>query len=124
MRNRLLRRDYLLPLWMAIPFFVEGRSAAGPAAIPLAMLAAIGLVDVVLPGLQALTAKTRTNDQTESQTEPVTPLERNVFLYLLLYLLFSAYQFGFGLSNATVYAPDLEECRVQEILPLIRASSC
>ena len=40
--QRLLRRDYLLPLWLAIPFLVEGRSAAGPAAIPLAMLAAIG----------------------------------------------------------------------------------
>ena len=52
--NRLLNRDYLLPLWMVIPFIVEGRSAAGPAAIPLAMLAAIGLVDVVFAGLHAL----------------------------------------------------------------------
>jgi len=98
--SRLLRRDYLLPLWMVIPFFVEGRSAAGPAAIPLAMLAAIGLVDVVLSALQSRNA--------EPQPDEVLPVERNVFIYLLLYLLFSTYQFGFGLSSATLYAPDRE----------------
>ena len=47
----LIRREYLLTLWMIIPFFVEGRSAPGPASIPLAMLAAFGLVDVVLAGI-------------------------------------------------------------------------
>jgi hypothetical protein len=98
--SRLLRRDYLLPLWMVIPFFVEGRSAAGPAAIPLAMLAAIGLVDVVLAALQAKNG--------EPQPDEVRPVERNVFIYLLLYLLFSTYQFGFGLSSATLYPPDRE----------------
>ncbi len=55
----LARRDYLLPLWMAIPFFVEGRSAPGPAAIPLVMLAAIGLIDVIFPALQASAKKIR-----------------------------------------------------------------
>lgn len=100
--QRLARRDYLLPLWMVIPFFVEGRSAAGPAAIPLAMLAAIGLVDVVLAGLQS------SSGREADLSEQVTPLERNVFLYLLLYLLFSTYQFGFQLSSATLYPPDRE----------------
>jgi hypothetical protein len=98
----LARRDYLLPLWMAIPFFVEGRSAAGPAAIPLAMLAAIGLVDVVFAALQRLVG-TETD-----QPEQVSSIERNVFIYLLLYLLFSTYQFGSRLSNATLYPPDQE----------------
>jgi hypothetical protein len=98
----LVRRDYLLPLWMAIPFFVEGRSAAGPAAIPLAMLAAIGLVDVVFVALQ------RSAETEAEQSEQVSSIERNVFIYLLLYLLFSTYQFGSGLSNATLYPPDQE----------------
>jgi hypothetical protein len=102
--DRLRRRDYLLPLWMAIPFFVEGRSAAGPAAIPLAMLAAIGLVDIVLAALQSWAG----NPQAQDGSEQITPDERNVFIYLLLYLLFSTYQFGFGLSNATVYPADRE----------------
>jgi hypothetical protein len=96
---------------MAIPFFVEGRSAAGPAAIPLAMLAAIGLVDVVLAALQSWAEKPHVDEHgevTENLSGHVTPVERNVFIYLLSYLLFSTYQFGFGLSNATVYSPDRE----------------
>jgi hypothetical protein len=100
--HRLIRRDYLLPLWMAIPFFVEGRSAAGPAAIPLAMLATIGLVDVIIPALQASAKKDA------EPSNQVSSVERNVFFYLLLYLVFSAYQFGFQLSAATLYPPDEE----------------
>jgi hypothetical protein len=100
--QRLARRDYLLPLWMAIPFFVEGRSAAGPAAIPLAMLAAIGLIDVVFAALL------RSAGTDTDQPEQVSTIERNVFIYLLLYLLFSTYQFGSRLSNATLYPPDQE----------------
>jgi hypothetical protein len=98
--SRIIRREYLLPLWMAIPFFVEGRSAAGPAAIPLAMLAAIGLVDVVLAALQAWAGK--------ELPEDVPSSERNIFIYLLVYLVFSTYQFGFELSNAILYPPDRE----------------
>jgi hypothetical protein len=100
--HRLIRRDYLLPLWMAIPFFVEGRSAAGPAAIPLAMLAAVGLVDVIFPALQASVKRDA------EPSDSISPIERNVFFYLLLYLVFSAYQFGYQLSAATVYPDDQE----------------
>jgi len=121
--SRLLRRDYLLPLWMAIPFFVEGRSAAGPAAIPLAMLAAIGLVDVVLAAMQARAGKDRVASEGSSQNdvaqpEQVAPIERNIFIYLLAYLLFSAYQFGSGISGATLYPPDREAMSwVRENIP-------
>ena len=97
--QRLVRREYLLPLWMVLPFFVEGRSAPGPAAIPLAMLAAIGLVDVVLAAIQK---------PADADAEHVSSVERNVFIYLILYLIFSAYQFGFQLSNAKLYPPDQE----------------
>jgi dolichyl-phosphate-mannose-protein mannosyltransferase len=101
--DRLVRREYLLPLWMVIPFFVEGRSAPGPAAIPLAMLAAVGLVDVVLAALKA-TAR----EDSSTSTEYLTSVERNVFVYLLLYLIFSTYQFGLQLASATLYPPDRE----------------
>ena len=110
--SRLIRRDYLLPLWMVIPFFVEGRSAPGPAAIPLAMLAAVGLVDVI-GALQAWVQKARVTTEEvrqndTEQLEHVSSIERNVTIYLLLYLLFSTYEFGMGLSNATLYPPDRE----------------
>ena len=110
----LLRKDYLLPLWMALPFFVEGRSAAGPAAIPLAMLAAIGLVDVVFTGLGILGARKAlfpTQEAVEKEmnrSQQILPAERNIFLYVVLYLIFSTYQFGVRLSSATLYPPDRE----------------
>jgi hypothetical protein len=100
--HRLIHRDYLLPIWMAIPFFVEGRSAAGPAAIPLAMLAAVGLADVIFPALQGLVKKDA------EPSDQVSPIERNVTFYLILYLIFAAYQFGFQLSAATLYPDDQE----------------
>jgi hypothetical protein len=98
---------------MVIPFFVEGRSAPGPASIPLAMLAAIGFVDVVIAAIQAADAKLRpaaegSHQNGATSVETISPLERNLTLYLLLYLIFSAYQFGFGLSSATLYPPDQE----------------
>src|SRR5688572_14781399 len=108
----LARRDYLLPLWMVIPFFVEGRSAAGPAAIPLAMLAAIGLVDVIFAALSTLGGRNEATEKAGSsdvqQADQLSSTERNVFIYLFLYLIFSTYQFGLQLSNATLYPPDQE----------------
>jgi hypothetical protein len=100
MANRLTRHDYLLPLWMALPFFVEGRSAAGPASIPLAMLATFGLVEVILPALQMAI-------KSDADSE-VSRVERNVLIYLVVYLTFSAYQFGVQLSSSTLYPPDAE----------------
>jgi hypothetical protein len=99
--HALLHKRYLLPLWMLLPFLVEGRSAAGPAAIPLAMLAALGLVDVIFAALNA-----RRQGPASAGEEPVTSIERGVLVYLTFYLLFSAYQFGFQLSSATLYPPD------------------
>ena len=110
--SRLIKSDYFLPIWMVLPFFVEGRSAPAPAAIPLAMLAAIGLGEVVIPALQRLINKD------EEPTHQISIVERNIFIYLMLYLLFSAYQFGFQLSAATLYPEDREAMRwVRENTP-------
>ncbi len=109
----LVRREYLLPIWLALPFFVEGRSAAGPAAIPLAMLAAIGLVDVIFLAMRVLGSRGEFVDPASLALEidPAGLLrsyERNIFVYVLLFLVFSTYQFGFQLSSATLYPPDQE----------------
>jgi hypothetical protein len=110
----LLRRHYLLPVWMAIPFFVEGRSAAEFAAIPLAMLAAIGLVNVAFAGLgvldmtKASTAAQESADSEIKWSDQVSTRERNVFIYLFLYLTFSTQQFGLQLSAAALPLADRE----------------
>lgn len=98
----LIRKEYLLPLWLVLPFVVEGRSAALPAAIPLAMLAAVGLVDVVLMILSPNTER-----KTE-KPEQVSFIEVGVVAYALLYLLFSTYQFGLRLSGSSLPLSDRE----------------
>jgi hypothetical protein len=100
--HRLIRRDYLLPLWMAVPFLLAGRSATNLVAFPLAMLAGVGLTDVVLPALQA-----STKGEADESTH-VSSIERNVLLYIFIYLVFSAYQFGFQLSRASLSKSDLD----------------
>ena len=100
----LVKRDYLLPLWLALPFLVEGRGAAAPAAIPLALLAASALLDLILPAFRTLRGL-------DSASEQVSGVERSVFIYLLAYLLFSAYLFAWQVSAVTLYPPDREAMR-------------
>jgi hypothetical protein len=103
----LARRDWLLPLWLALPFFVEGRSAYLLAALPLSMLAARGLADVLFAALRA-----------EEQADLPAPAERWAFLYVFLYLLFSSYAFDWQVSAVTVSVQDREAMRwVRENTP-------
>jgi hypothetical protein len=95
----IVRREYLLPLWLAIPFIAEGRSAPYQAVIPLAMLAAYAFVDVVLVG------SSFTNHD-DTPTEQVNSVERGALIYLFMYLLFSAYLFSWQISSTTLYPPD------------------
>lgn len=98
--HRLLRKDYLLPLWLVIPFFVEGRSAVLPAAIPLAMLASVGFVDIVLPAFVSGPVKEMCDP------DPLSGIEFGLFFYLLLFLVFSIYQFGLQLAGSTLSSSD------------------
>jgi Dolichyl-phosphate-mannose-protein mannosyltransferase len=47
----LARRRFLLPVWLVAVLLVDATAAPTDATIPLALLAAIGLVDIVLPAL-------------------------------------------------------------------------
>jgi hypothetical protein len=98
--DRLVRREYLLPLWVSVPFLVAGRSATNLAIVPLAMLAAHGLANVFLPAFQASVRK-----EAEGSSQIITNVEKAVIAYLMLYMVFSAYQFGFQLSSASLQNP-------------------
>lgn len=97
---RLVRRDYLLPLWLMVPFLVEGRSAVLPAAIPLALLASVGFIDAILPAVIPGAPKEMDGISTVSR------IEFGLFAYVLLFLVFSTYQFGFQLSRRTLSFAD------------------
>ena len=98
----LLHKEYVLPLWLALPFLVEGRSAVLPAAIPLAMLAAIGFIDVILIALNSGMM------QKPQDAVRVSAIESGIMIYVLLYLFFSVYQFGAGLSSSSLSPSDRE----------------
>ena len=51
---QLFRKQYFLPLWLVIPFLIDPRSASSIAIMPLALMAAISLSDMILPGLLAV----------------------------------------------------------------------
>jgi hypothetical protein len=98
----LTRKEYLLPLWLALPFLVEGRSAALPAAIPLAMLASIGFIDVIVRSLSPIV------EQKLEGSEKISFVETSLLTYVLLYLFFSAYQYGTQLSASSLSLSDRE----------------
>lgn len=56
---QLIRRQYLLPFLLLIPFLVDPRSASSVAILSLTMLAGIGLNDLVVPAIAALAARAR-----------------------------------------------------------------
>ncbi len=94
------KREYLLAAWVIAPLLVEPRSAPQYMVMPLAMLAGIGLIEVVLPGLKKI--------------DPGSPAYVNKvigagLIYLFLYALLSAYLVGFNLlHSATLQPPDLQ----------------
>jgi len=103
----LYRKQYLLPLWMVVPFLAAGRSATNPAMVPLCMLAAIGLVDVVFAAFQAKPTEVSSSPEAVKEVSDFVPAaERNIFLFVLVYLLFSSYQSGLGLSKLFLYPAD------------------
>jgi hypothetical protein len=53
----LAKREFLLAVWLFLPAIIDPRSAASISIIPWAMLAAVGFVDLIIPGLYALNHK-------------------------------------------------------------------
>ena len=51
MLHQVSRRSYVLPIWVIADFLVDSRAASTYTAVPLALLVAFGLIDVVLPAL-------------------------------------------------------------------------
>jgi hypothetical protein len=76
------RRRFLLPLWAIIPFLVESRSGPQFVAVPLAMLAGIGLVEVIAPAIRSLPA---------SVPKAARRASAWLLIYLIAFLIQSAY---------------------------------
>ncbi len=97
----LSRRRLLLPLWFVAPFVVEPRSAPTTAMIPLGMLAALALTEIILPAVAGLPLAS-------SQGAGVNVLRFKPALVFLvfagLYMFGDASYFGARLAQTTLRA--------------------
>lgn len=55
----LVKKSYLLPAWLVLPFIAEPRNPVFTATVPLAILASLGISEVLIPGLRTLESRRR-----------------------------------------------------------------
>ena len=79
---QLARKEFFLPAWLIIHFIVEPRNAANVAIFPLALLAAIALTDLILPGLAKFSSLAH-------ERVFQTKIEKFFLLYLAVVLIFN-----------------------------------
>ena len=98
-----IRRDWFLPVWLMVPFLVEPRSAVAIAALPLAILAGIGLADFVIPKIASLGSKAASDEAEWTEYMSTSRAVKLVTGYVLISAFIGA--FAFDLSLATYVVP-------------------
>jgi len=96
----LAQRDYLLPIWLVLPFLVDPRGVGGIVLIPIAMLAAYGFDQMIAPALLSLRGRA-----SSWLTDRFTTL---TIFGIMLYLFFGASVFGISLAGEHLSAADRE----------------
>lgn len=100
---RLAAGNYLLPGLLILPFLVEPRSAPTVAMLPVAMLAAVALCELIFPAITALDNRSKNipgDDLFQSRSA------RALMLFTGLYLLGTMFLFGSQLSGTRVSPED------------------
>ena len=96
---KLVRREWLLPLWYVLPFFIEPRNAPNVSAIPMAMLASSALYDLIFPALAQIESQIR---KIEFQKNFQSRIEKGMFIYLALCMLTGMYYYDLTIADRKV----------------------
>ncbi|MCX6069156.1 MAG: glycosyltransferase family 39 protein [Chloroflexi bacterium] len=104
---QLLRREFLLPLLLLVPVLLEPRSAPTVVTIPLALLAAEGLVEVLFPAFARLTKRQASPDESESTLSALNGPLRPVTTFYLLYPILGAFSIAMILSANALQPAEL-----------------
>src|SRR5258706_5003095 len=97
------KREYLLPILYIVPFLIEPRNATNVYIVPLALLASVATVDLLMPGLSKLENEARTKEH----RQPAQSLSAKLlFAYLAICLLFGMILSGAEISENRI-APDV-----------------
>ena len=112
----LVRRNYLLPVWI-LAIFVVGRDAQTSTAIPIAMAASLGITDVIFKGLRALERILNPKEHTEnasartfSQWLEASRGAKLILSFFLVYSILNALAFSMSVS---VRVTDSEQEAIQ-----------
>jgi hypothetical protein len=100
------KRQFLLPAWLALPYFVEPRSAPVVTFFSFCMLIALALADA-LPALARWLKRKKVVGIISPQFIELRWLNRMIFL-LLIYLFVESSLLSFRLINTTLKLPEIE----------------
>jgi hypothetical protein len=110
----IVEKKYLLPAWLLIPFFVDPRGAPNVSTIPLAMLAGVGLVNIVIFGLSAAKGqvqcpriKSSEEDLSWAAIFSRSRLAKTVMLLFVVYTFIDAQQGAVAYSQHMLSAEDV-----------------
>lgn len=97
------RKDYYLPLFLLLPAIVQPRSQANIAVLPIAMLAAIGLTEIVLPGLMRSANRSRgVTGRSINWYDDPSRLPRIVIGFLVFISFFYAFYYSTVILTKTI----------------------
>jgi len=102
-------KQFFLPVWLVLPFFVDPRSAGGMALIPMSMMAAYAFDRVLAPALLSLRQK-----KGEWLTDRFAAITMFVIAF---YLFFNSAVFGLGLPGSLSAADRETIAWVDENIP-------
>jgi Dolichyl-phosphate-mannose-protein mannosyltransferase len=106
----LFKHRFFLPIWLIVPFAVEPRSASSIAIFPLALLAAISVSEVILPGLLSVEKKGKEGALNFDDWVEMG-MKRNAVRIILGYVaviaLIGSFSYSLSLSNYGLSADDL-----------------
>ena len=93
---KISQKKYFLPVWLIVPFFIDPRSSSRAAILPLAMLASICLVDIVLPALKSFA--TGASDSQPSGSFPASLAGYLLSFFLLFNFIINGYNLGLKMA--------------------------
>jgi len=97
----LAHRQYFLPIWAALPYLLEPRGGTLYIMIPLTMLAAQGLGNIILPGLID-----KTTEDSAPTDLPIGRGTKSFLVFLTIYLVIAGYVTCFKIYDRVTLTPD------------------
>jgi hypothetical protein len=102
---KIVRREFLLPLWYVLPFLIEPRNAPNVSAIPMALLASTALQGLIFPALAQLESQLK---KIEFQRSLQSKIEKGLLVYLGLCMLTGMYYYDLTITDRKV-SPENQE---------------